>query len=276
MQAPLPRLYRRAEGPPPAGYTVVPAPNIQMRVSEASATTVPWVDANGWRFLRGLKQALYEKVPTGRAALAAAEAAAYGVDALIESTDEDRAAFDAMLTFLKSTGPATPQPTRANMAIVDSGSEALEEVLNLLSRRNLLYKVVRAPDPSFTLNIRLGSREWPEAWAEDPNQFAARVRERITDDKRLVRLFGTGSYNVMVHLTGDRTRSRLHLLNYGRRPARELRVRVLGAYSGIRLFENADPKQIAADQLTSGGATEFTIPILGVYAVCDLAAAANR
>ena len=272
MQAPpLPRIYRRADGPPPAGYTPVPAPNIQMRMSEASATTVPWIDANGWRFLRGVKKALYEKVPAGRAALAAAEAHMYGVDALIEAADEDRAAFDAMVAFLGTIGPAAPLPTRANIGIVDDGGEAVPEVLNLLSRRNLLYRVVRAPDSSLDLNIRLGSREWPQAWAADPNQFAARVRERIGDEKRLVRLFGTGSYNVLVHLTGDAARGRLHLLNYGRRPARELRVRVLGGYSEIRLLENTDPKQAAADQLFAGGAAEFTIPVLGMYAVCDLA-----
>lgn len=271
MQTPLPRLYRRADGAPPADYTAVPAPTMQMRPSEASATTVPWIDANGWRFLRGVRKALYEKVPPGRAALAAAEAYAYGVDALVEAAPEDQASFDTMLAFIGSTGPATPLPTRANIAIVDSGGEVIDEVLNLLSRRNLLYKVVRAPDPSVGLNIRLGSREWPEKWAEDPNDFAARVRERIGDDKRLVRLFGNGSYNVLVHLTGDASRSRLHLLNYGRRPLRDLRVRVLGAHKNVRLFENSTPKQAAADQSVAAGATEFTVPALGLYAVCDLA-----
>jgi hypothetical protein len=241
-----------------------------MRASEASATNVPWIDANGWRFLRGLKKALYEKVPGGRAALAAAEAWAYGVDALVEAAPDDQARFDGMLAFLKSTGAESPLPTRANLAVIDTGSEAIDEVLNLLSRRNLLYKVVRAPDPSLSLNIRLGAKEWPEAWANDPNDFAARVRERITDDRRLVRIYGNGSYNVLVHLTGDRTRSRLHLLNYGRRPVRDLRVRVLGAYKNIRLLEAGDPKQSAKDQLAGGGATEFTIPSLALYAICDL------
>jgi hypothetical protein len=272
MEPPLPRLYRRADGPPPAGYTPVPAPTIDMRMSEASATTVPWIDANGWRFLRGTKKALYEKVPADRSGHAAAEAWAYGVDALVEAADEGRAAFETMVAFLKTTGSATPGPTRANVAIIDTGSEAIAEVLNLLARRNILYRVVRAPDPSAALNIRLGSREWPEKLAEDPNDFAARVRQRITDDKRLVRLFGNGSYNVLVHLTGDRTRSRLHLLNYGRRPARDLRVRVLGAFSEVRLLDSTDAKLTATDQLVANGATEFTVPSLAVYAICDLQA----
>ena len=35
----------------------------------------------------------------------------------------------------------------ANIGIVDDGSPAMEEVLNMLTRRNLLYRVVTAPDP---------------------------------------------------------------------------------------------------------------------------------
>jgi hypothetical protein len=231
---------------------------------------VPWIDANGWRFLRGIRKALYEKVPAGRAALAAAEAWAYAVEALVETADPGREPFEAMVAFLKTAGSSAPAATRANVAIVDTGSEAIAEVLNLLGRRNLLYKVVRAPDPSVALNIRLGSREWPEKLAADPNDFAARVREKITDDKRLVRLFGNGSYNVLVHLTGDRTRSRLHLLNYGERPARDLRVRVLGAYRAARLLDSRDSSLTATDQLVAGGATEFTVPSLAVYSICDL------
>src|SRR4051794_13709169 len=73
------RIYNSAESL--AGYEKVPPPKSTMRMSEASATTVPWVDANGWRFLRGLKKAFYPVVPAGWAALAMAEASAYGADA---------------------------------------------------------------------------------------------------------------------------------------------------------------------------------------------------
>ena len=68
----------------------------------ASATSAPWVDANGWRYMRGLKKALYAKLPPGAAPIAAAEAFAYGVDAILEPASEDEAKLTAMLSFLKS------------------------------------------------------------------------------------------------------------------------------------------------------------------------------
>src|SRR5207249_8082630 len=77
----------RAEAWRGAGFSPVPisegdlavrdallAPGIKARADRASATRSPWVDANGWRFLRNpVGQYVYD-LPTGRAALAAAEA----------------------------------------------------------------------------------------------------------------------------------------------------------------------------------------------------------
>ena len=84
-----------AAAPEIAGYVRVPPPTSKMLADQASATTVPWVESNGWRFMRGLSKALYEKVPAGRGALAAAEAYAYGVDAVIEAAREDLPAVSA-------------------------------------------------------------------------------------------------------------------------------------------------------------------------------------
>ena len=137
-----------------------------------------------------------------------------------------------------------------------------------MSRRNLLYRVVSAPDPKLDINVRVGSQQYPREAIENPNDFAARVRERLKDEKRLVRLFGT--YTVLVNLTGAGDRARLHLVNYSRRPVKDVRVRVLGAYRQVQLVEAADSKQAAQDVVVVDGATEFTIPQITTYAVVDL------
>ena len=79
-----------------AGFTVVPlgekdrseraklqAPGLRSRAEVASASVRPWVNANGWRFLRKPGDRYWGDVPAGRAALAAAEAFAYGADAVL-------------------------------------------------------------------------------------------------------------------------------------------------------------------------------------------------
>lgn len=249
-----------------AGYTAVPPPKMERRMNVASATTVPWIDANGWRFVRGLRKVHYKQVPEGRAALAAAEAFAYGAEAAVEVAPADLDKLARMVAFLRSAGDTT-LPPMANIGVIDDGSQALGEVLNLLGRRNLLYRVVREPDPGLQLNIRLGSKDFPAASAANPSDFAARVREKLTDEKRLLRVYN--SYTVLAHLTGDGTRARLHLLNYSPRPAEDVRVRVLGLYKDIRLME-ADGLKQAKDVSVLEGGTEFTLPRLTTYAIVDL------
>ena len=158
-------------------------------------------------------------------------------------------------------------PALANIGVIDDKSEEIDEVLNLLGRRNLLYRVVSEPDPTLDLNVRLGSPQYPRDAAKDPNDFAARVREQLSDDKRLVRLYG--SYNVLAQLTGEKGRRRLHLLNYSGRPVQDLRVRVLGAFGQVRLAESSDPAQKAADVAVENGGTELTVKVLRTYAVVD-------
>jgi hypothetical protein len=249
------------------GYEKVPAPNIQMRMNEASATTVPWIDSNAWRYMRGLSKALYAELPAGTAALAAAEAHAWGVDAILQPAPEDRDRLNAMLEFLNRVD-APRMPVRANVGIVDDKSNELPEVLNLMSRRNLPYKVVAAPDKKLDMNIQIGSAQYPRDAVKNPSDFAARVREKLTDEKRLVRLFNT--YTVLANLTGEGPKGRLHLVNYSKRPVKDVRVRVLGEYKDVKLAEASDGGMAATDVLVKGGATEFTVPQIGTYAVVDL------
>jgi hypothetical protein len=250
-------------------YVDVPPPKMERRADLASATSVPWIDSNGWRFLRGVKKARYAKLPPGSAALAAAEAHAYGVEAVFEPAESDKESLAAMQAFIRRID-APRLPVRANIGVIDDGSPEIEEVLNLLGRRNLLYKVISKPDPSLDVNVRLGTKQFPRDAAADPNGFAARVREQLGDDKRLVRLFG--SYTVLAHLTGEQGRARLYLLNYSPRPVRDLRVRVAGEFAGITLAEAVDPAQTAKDIIMSEGGTELTVSNLRTYAVVDLVA----
>jgi hypothetical protein len=140
--------------------------------------------------------------------------------------------------------------------------------MNLLTRRNLLYRVVSAPDPRLNLNVRLGSKEFPQSDAADPSQLAHKIRERLTDEKRLVRIYG--SEVVVVRLTGDGSRARLHVLNYANRPVVGLRVRVLGRFPKQSSAVFGSPEARLQDVSVDRQATEFTLAELSRYAVIDL------
>ena len=59
----------------------------------------------------------------------------------------------------------------ANVGIVDDRSPVMGEVLNMLTRRNLLYRVVSKPDPKLDLTVRLGDPGLPQAGREEPERF---------------------------------------------------------------------------------------------------------
>ena len=251
----------------PAGRKHAEAPGVEYQMNVASATSEPWITANGWRFARDPGGMWFYDAPEGKAALAAAEAYAWGVDAVVRAAPSDLPAFGRMTAFLRRIDQP-PMPVMANIGIVDDGSETTGEVLNLLARRNLLFRVVKAPDPHLDLNVKIGSPAYPLAEAEDPYAFAQKLRYELTDERRLVRIFGTSV--VLVHLTGEGGRARLHLVNYGGGLVKGLRVRVLGEYIGAALAAFGDENAMLSDFESRGGATEFTVPALDTYAVVDL------
>ena len=57
-------------------------------------------------------------------------------------------------------------PPIANIGVLDDGSPSLGEVMNLLSRRNLLYRVVTKPDSSLDLNVKVGVGAVPRRGGE--------------------------------------------------------------------------------------------------------------
>jgi hypothetical protein len=250
-----------------AHSTKAAAPAVEYRMDVASATRIPWVDANGWRFAREPARSYFYDAPKGSAALAAAEAYAYGVEAAIHVAPDDLEAFARMLKFLGAIDQPR-LPVKANIGVIDDGSAAMGEVLNLMARHNLLFRVIPAPDPKYDLNLRLGTGEYTRESIANPYAFAMQIRRRLTDEKRLLRLYGSNV--VLALLTGDGGQARVHLINYGGRSVKGLRVRVLGSYARGRLAAFDRDKAELQDYGVLDGATEFTIPEMGTYAIIDL------
>ncbi|MDQ6704326.1 MAG: hypothetical protein M3Z85_00020, partial [Acidobacteriota bacterium] len=138
---------------PPPGFEKLPAPGVQYRMNVATASSAPWVNANGWRIVRGKTAGFYYDVPGAAAALAAAEAFAYGAEAAIHTDGPGARRFNEMASMLKQVTPRA-LPAMANIGVIDDGSNAAGEIMNLLARRNLLFKIVTSPDPKLGVNIR--------------------------------------------------------------------------------------------------------------------------
>ena len=254
-----------------AAFQTVPAPAIRNVANAAFATTDPWIESNGWRFHRGARQANYATLPAGSAGLAAAEAFAFGVDAILNPDPADVQELGRVLAFLKAHDQPR-MPSLANIGVVDDGTPAMGEALNMLTRRNLLYRVVRQPDRRLDLTVRLGTRDFPADAVLNPSEFAARVRAKLGDDKRLVRLYGSAT--AIVHLTGAGDRARLYVLSYSRnRTQPGLRVRLVGRYqpAGVAAYGAAADVTLA-DVRHPGRTTEFSLPTFSTLAIVDLTA----
>jgi len=245
----------------------LPAPGTAPRAGVASPTRAPWIVASGWRFMRRPGSKYVYDVPAGKAALAAAEAFAYGADAVLKIDRADARSLGEMLTFLDAL-PALDLPNVSDFAVVDDGSAITGEVMNLLARRNLLFDVVQAPVARFAINVRIGSAEFPREKAADPNAFALEIRRRLTDEGRALRVYG--SEVVICRLTAGANRARLHLINYGGREIEGLRIRVRGAYGDGEAHVAGAGRVPLQDRSVASGATEFSLPRLTTYAVIDL------
>jgi hypothetical protein len=245
------------------------APGIRARAERASATRSPWVDANGWRFLRDPAGQYAYDLPAGRAALAAAEAYVYGADAVLKIDPADLESLGKMMAFVARL-PANDLPDVADLAVVDDGSAPLGEVLNLLVRRNLLIRIVKAPSSDFGINVKLGTKEYPLKEAGEPSALALKIRRQLTDEQRALRIFG--SEVVIGRLTSDGSRARLHLLNYGGREIEGLRIHLRGSFRPGEALVDGQGRVGLEEHAVVDGATEFTVPRLGAYGVVDLPA----
>jgi hypothetical protein len=262
----LPRLLTSGSEPPADTVKLNP-PRVQYRINEASATRSPWIDANGWRIMRTPGKSYFYQVTGDGPALAAAEAFTYGTDALISTDASGGKAFESMLDFLRKI-PNVDQAPVADVNVVDDGSDAAGELMNLLARTNLLYKIEKGTNKNQGLTVRLGTKEYPAEDARNPSMLAHKVRSRVGDENRSLRIYG--SEVVIARLTANERQARIYLINYSSRPVRGLRVRVKGTYAKgeLRVFGVDDASPM--DWTNDAGATEFSIPELGVFAVIDL------
>jgi hypothetical protein len=253
-----------------AGFVTVPPPGLRSVRNDAQATAAPWVDSNGWRFRRGLGKVNYDALPAGAGPLAAAEAFAFGVEAILHPDAADLDELRKILAFLQRR-TASPMTALANVGIVDDGSSEMGEVLNMLTRRNLLYRVVQRPDPELDLNVEVGTARFPRGAVTNPGDFAARVREALGDERRLVRIYG--STTVIAHLTGDSTRARLQLLSYSRnRSQSAVRIRLLGRYQPAAFAAyGATADAVLSDiRHPDNAETEFSLPAFNTIAIVEL------
>jgi hypothetical protein len=250
-----------------AAREALPTPGVTARAGLASPTRSPWIIANGWRFMRTPAPKYVYTVPAGKGALAAAEAFAYGADAILKVDPADLGSVGSMMTFLDGLPPVDLPPV-TDLAVVDDGSAITGEVMNLLARRNLLFQVVQTPLPRFRINIVMGSAAYPREEAGDPSAFAQKIRGQLTDEQRSLRVYG--SEVVICRLTGDGQRMRLHLLNYGGRDIEGLRIRVRGTYRNGEAYVAGAGRLSLEDQVVADGGTEFSLPRIATYAVIDL------
>jgi hypothetical protein len=246
------------------------APGIAARADLASATRRPWIDANGWRYLRQPDARYFETTPPGVAVLAAAEAFAHGADLVLAIDAADLEALGQALGFFR-TLPEVRLPGIADLVVVDDGSFATAELMNLLARRNLLFRPAARATPEPPLVVEFGSRVYPKGESGNPDALALKIRAQLTDERRSLRLFG--SEVVLARLAGDAGRLRLHLVNYGGRDVEGLRVRLRGAWTPGEAQVLQHGRLAVEAVLVQDGATEFSLPVLGPYAVVDLVAA---
>ncbi len=242
-------------------------PGLQRKYNVASPTRAPWIDANGWRFLRQpAGQYLYD-LAAGRAALAAAESFVYNADVVVKIEPSDLPEFGQMLAFLRLL-PADELPPIADFAFIDTGTVTSGEVMNLFMRRNLLFQLEKFPSSLHRLNIKLGTRDYPESIAADPSAFAQKIRQQLGDEKRSLRLYG--SEVVIARLGSDSTKLRLHLLNYGGREIEGLRIRLRGKFASGSAMVAGVGRVSLQDFSVENKATEFTLPKMASYALIEL------
>ncbi len=253
-----------------ATFTPVPAPGLRSVLSDDHATDASSIDSNGWRFERGVRKASYPQLPRGAAPLAAAEAFAYGLDAVVLTpTSDDVGELGSLLRFLRAQNQPQWKPL-ANIGVVDDGSPAMGGALNALTSRNLLYRVIPKPQRHFDLIVRPGSTDFPRDVVAHPSDFAARVREKLGDAKPLVRVSGTST--AVVRLVGNDPFERLFVLSYSRNHLQSgVRISLRDRYQPIA---QAFYRVQAGGRLTDIGQveqrTEFTLPTFSTIAIIDL------
>lgn len=249
------------------GRTRLLVPGVQRRVNVASPTRAPWIDANGWRLTRKPAAQYFYEVPAGRASLAVAEAFAYGIDAVLKIDPSDMAEFGKMMAFVRQLPTDELQPV-ADIGLIEDQSVATGEIMNLLTRRNLLFQLTDAPSSALRVNIKVGSKDYSLDEAADPSAFVQKVRKQLGDENRSLRIYG--SETVIAHVIGNSDKIRLHLLNYSGRNIEGLRIKLKGKFASKAALAYGVGNASLEDFSVANGATEFTLPQMTNYVFLEL------
>ncbi len=241
-------------------------PKVESRMNEASATRSPWIISNGAKILRDPAGKYFYPESGRTAAIAVAESFVFHADSLVQANADEAAAAENIKTFLAAL-PIAILPPVVDLVVIDDGSAQTNEVMNLLIRRNLLFRPVQKAEKA-KLVVQIGSADFPKAAAANPSDFAILVRRKLTDEKRSLRVYG--SENVIARLESDGRTARLHILNYGQRPVEGIRFRVHGKYKNASLNAFEVPGAQVQEMIVDGDSTEFTVLEMRQYAVVDL------
>jgi hypothetical protein len=206
--------------------------------------------------------------------LAIAEAGAFGADLLL---DLDTASLDAWkdaratLDFYKTY---TPREAIANVGVVAADTEKWYEVLNLLSRQNVQYRILQAApaaaaDLDLVVLLDPGATALPAERvlqagedANDPNSFALKVWNRLGRKGRPADVWN--GITVLVGLAREGSGLRLDAVNYSTQPL-PVQMRVRGIYKKAELSTpERGTQSLTVEHLD--GFTEFVIPELRVGA----------
>jgi hypothetical protein len=265
IRAAIPEIASSAE--PPAGAIKLLTPRVNYRIDEASASTAPWVNTNGWRIHPNAR--FFYDAPGLSAAVAAAEAFEFSANSSIHTDAAGQTPLAAMISFLRTLPSTAGMMPLVNIGFEDDGSPRTGEVMNLLVRRNLLFQCVTSPQPGL-LDVKIGSSLFPNSLAANPDAMAHLIRQTLGDDKRLLRIYG--SEVVIGRLEGSANHTLVHLLNYdgARRHIEGLRIRVLGHYTSARAWASGLDPVCLLDVSFTPEAAEFTLPELNIYALVEL------
>lgn len=255
----LPVLF---DGKDATGYTKVPPPGLRFRMNMATATRAPWIDSNIWRFRRNPKGNFLCDVKEKSVVVAMAEAFSQGVRLAVETNLTQKRDFDTMTAFLQSI-PDGPRKPWANITVTEDGSALAGEALLLLTRRNLFYRA-GPRDAGSALHLTFTSK------SGNVYEQVLDARDKLGDEKRPVRIFG--SEQTIVDVAREGNKVRLHFINYGSRAVETLRIRVEGKYNArsIKAYVYNSPDTKLTEFEQDGAFTEFTLEGLPVYAVLDL------
>src|SRR5450759_4853750 len=116
----------------------VDPPGVDYQAGVAGATAAPWVNSNLWSMIRDRERMFLYEVAAPLLPLAVAEAYAGGARTYFRVKRENLENFAAPYRMLEELdGP--PLRDRTNFELVDDRSPEIDEIMNLLVRRNLLF-----------------------------------------------------------------------------------------------------------------------------------------